>query len=98
MTLPSNKDAVGSPSAVPILPESNTLPPVCMQLILSTDMPCIQLIHVSRCPDLLLSPGWSCVHWAVYNGNPILTQALVRAGACSSYKKAPATLSQVGDD
>eukprot|EP00752_Nemacystus_decipiens_P010334 g9206.t1 len=40
--------------------------------------------------------GWSCLHWSVYNGNPVLTRALVRAGAASGYKRASATLTQAG--
>ncbi|CAM9304009.1 unnamed protein product, partial [Hapterophycus canaliculatus] len=38
--------------------------------------------------------GWSCLHWSVYNGNPVLTRVLVRAGAASGYKRASITLIQ----
>ncbi|CAM9680697.1 unnamed protein product [Ectocarpus sp. 6 AP-2014] len=38
--------------------------------------------------------GWSCLHWSVYNGNPMLTRALVRAGATSGYKRASNVLTQ----
>lgn len=41
-----------------------------------------------------LPPGWSCLHWSVYNRNPVLTRALISAGAASDYKRASATLTQ----
>lgn len=35
-----------------------------------------------------VNTGWSCLHWSVYNGNPVVTRALMRAGAASGYKRA----------
>ncbi|CAM9538369.1 unnamed protein product, partial [Sphacelaria rigidula] len=38
--------------------------------------------------------GWSCLHWAAYNGNSVLALALVHAGASRGYQRASSILSQ----
>ena len=42
-----------------------------------------------------LPQGWTCLNWSVHNGNPVLTRALIRAGAAAGYKRASAAAAQV---